>query len=100
MATVGAAHAAVYAEHPGAVAVCDVDGTRAAALARAHGIPEVYTDHRPMLARCECDAVACAEPGKHLLLERPLATTRDEVFRSVEVIERHGVRAMVDFHSR
>jgi len=114
--TWGQAHAAIYNEHPGALpmAICDVDQRRAEDFARQHHIPEVYTDHRELLARCDCDAVAIVTPdflhgdiaidaataGKHLLIEKPLATTRDEVFRIVEAVERHGVRAMVDFHNR
>jgi predicted dehydrogenase len=114
--TWGGAHAAIYNEHPGTVpvAICDVDGARAERFAATHRIPEVYTDHRELLATCDCDAVAVVTPdslhgdiavdaasaGKHLLIEKPLATTRDEVFRTVEAIERNHVRAMVDFHNR
>jgi predicted dehydrogenase len=114
--TWGGAHAAIYNEHPGAVpvAICDIDRRRAERFAGEYRIPEVYADHREMLASCDCDAVAvvtpdflhgdiavdCAEAGKHLLIEKPLATTRDEVFRIVEAVERNGVRAMVDFHNR
>jgi predicted dehydrogenase len=114
--TWGAAHASIYNEHPGAVpvAICDVNRAQAERFAREHAIPEIYSDHRAMLQGCECDAVAivtpdflhadiavdCADAGKHLLIEKPLATTRDDVFRTVEAIERNGVRAMVDLHNR
>ncbi len=114
--TWGAAHASIYNEHPGAmpVAICDVNRSLAERFAREHAIPEVYTDHREMLARCDCDTVAVVTPdflhadiavdsanaGKHLLIEKPLATTRDDVFRTVEAIERAGVQAMVDLHNR
>jgi predicted dehydrogenase len=114
--TWGAAHADIYNEHPGAVpvAICDANLPLAEAFAREHHIPEVYSDYRAMLATCDCDAVAivtpdflhadiavaCARAKKHLLIEKPLATTRDDVFRTVDAIERNGVRAMVDLHNR
>ena len=39
------------------VAVCDLDGDRAAAFARQFGATASYTDHRAMLARERLDAV-------------------------------------------
>ncbi|HYH11106.1 MAG TPA: Gfo/Idh/MocA family oxidoreductase, partial [Thermomicrobiales bacterium] len=39
------------------VAVCDLDGERAAAFARQFGATASYTDHREMLAREQPDAV-------------------------------------------
>jgi predicted dehydrogenase len=45
-------------------------------------------------------AVACAEAGKHLLVEKPLATTVAEAEAIVAAARRHGVKLMVDFHNR
>jgi predicted dehydrogenase len=114
--TWGAGHARIYNEHPGAVpvAICDVNEPVAAAFAEEHQIPETYSDHREMLEKCDCDAVAivtpdflhadiavaCANAKKHLLIEKPLATTREDVLRTVEAIESSGIRAMVDLHNR
>lgn len=114
--TWGEAHASIYNEHPLAqpVAICDVNKERAEAFAAKHAIGEVYTDYNDMLKHCACDAVAivtpdflhadiaiaCANAGKHILIEKPLATTREDVFRMVEAIEKNRVRAMVDFHNR
>lgn len=114
--TWGTAHAHIYTEHPGAVpvAICDINAPLAERFAREHHIPEVYSDYVKMLKECDCDAVAivtpdflhadiavaCANAGKQMLIEKPLATTRDDVFRMVEAIENNGVRAMVDLHNR
>ncbi len=121
MAIVGAGtwgenHARLYDAHPQAetVAVCDADIARARAMAARHrGIP-AYADVQEMLRSTPCDAVAivtpdfahadaavaCAEAGKHLLVEKPLATTRRDVLRIVEAAGSKGVRVMVDFHNR
>lgn len=112
----GETHAGIFRDHPfaQAVAICDLDEGRAARVAHAYGIPAVYTDYRDMLRRSDCDAVsivtpdflhadiavACAEAGKHLLIEKPLATTRADSDRIVEAVERQGVRCMVDLHNR
>ena len=114
--TWGEAHASIYREHPVAevAAICDLDSARAERLAKAFGISSVYTDYAKMLAECDCEAVAivtpdflhrdiaiaCAKAGKHMLIEKPLATTRRDVYDMVEAIESSGVRAMVDLHNR
>ena len=112
----GETHAAIFREHPHAnpVAICDVNAERAAALAEKYALPGVYTRVDDMLRAGGFDAVsivtpdhlhadiavACATAGKHLLIEKPLATTAADVFRIVEAVRRHGVRAMVDLHNR
>lgn len=111
MAVVGAglwgeSHANIYREHDWAepVAICDLNLERAQAFAGKFGISQVYSDYREMLAQSDCDAVAivtpdflhadiavaCAEAGKHMIIEKPLATTREDVFRMVEAIECNG----------
>ncbi len=114
--TWGEGHAAVYQDHPNAeaVAVCDLNEVRAKALAEKFAISNVYTDYKRMLAECDIDAVAvvtpdflhaqividCANAGKDMIIEKPLATTKEDVFAMMEAIERNGVRAMVDLHNR
>jgi predicted dehydrogenase len=121
MAIVGAGtwgenHARIYQAHPLAepVAICDQNIAKARELAGRLGIEEVYQDYRDMLAHCSCDAVAIVTPdfahadiavaaaaaGKHLLIEKPLATTRADVFRILEALDKSCVRAMVDLHNR
>lgn len=112
----GEAHASIYREHDWAdpVAICDLNEERAKAFAKKFDIAKVYTDYRQMLEKADCDAVAivtpdflhadiavaCAEAGKAMIIEKPLATTREDVMRMVAAIQRNGVRAMVDLHNR
>ena len=112
----GDTHAGIFAEHPNAenIAICDLDESRAAAVAKKYGIKEVYTDYKEMLAKCNCDAVsivtpdhlhgdiavACAQAGKDMLIEKPIATSRKDVHRIVDAASKHNVRVMVDLHNR
>ncbi|MDD3036229.1 MAG: Gfo/Idh/MocA family oxidoreductase, partial [Candidatus Saccharimonadaceae bacterium] len=121
MAIVGAGtwgenHARIYQAHPMAepVAICDQNMAKAQALAERLGIAEVYQDYQVMLRQCDCDAVAIVTPdfahaeiavaaaraGKHVLIEKPLATTREDVLTLTEELAKSGVRAMVDLHNR
>ena len=106
----GARHAAIFAEHPSAelIAVCDSDLARAAATAERTGAEE-FVDFRRLLAIpdlaavsiCLPDrlheeaAVAAAEAGKAILLEKPLAHDAATARRIVAAVERAGVRLMV-----
>ncbi|MDR1570065.1 MAG: Gfo/Idh/MocA family oxidoreductase [Oscillospiraceae bacterium] len=112
----GDTHAAIYKEHPQAnpVAVCDKNVNRAKAIAAKYGIEAVYADVEKMLSAGGFDAVsivtpdhlhadiavACANAGKHMLIEKPIATTHTDVLRIVQASRRNGVRVMVDLHNR
>lgn len=112
----GQVHASIFQEHPyaQAVAICDLDEAKARAVAEACNIPAVYTDYHKMLVECPCEAVSivtpdflhgdiavdCAAAGKHLLIEKPLATSTKDVDRIVGAVRANGVRAMVDLHNR
>lgn len=112
----GDTHAAIYREHPMVepVAICDKNGERARALAEKYGLAKVYADVDDMLREGGFEAVSivtpdhlhadiavkCAAAKKHMLIEKPLATTREDVFRIVDAVKAHGVRAMVDLHNR
>ena len=114
--TWGANHARIYKAHPFAdvVAICDMNRERAERVAREEGIERVYTDYNQMLAEVDCDAVAIVTPDfahvdvavaaanakKHILIEKPLATTREGVFTILDAVKKNGVRAMVDLHNR
>jgi predicted dehydrogenase len=121
MAIVGAGiwgenHAKIYKAHPfcQVVAICDQRKDRAEALAAKMGIPQYYSDYEEMFKKSGCDAVAvvtpdfahaaiaikAAEYGKHILVEKPLATTREDVFSMREAFEKYRVRVMVDLHNR
>lgn len=112
----GAWHAHVYHHMPRAslVAVCDLNEARAREIAEKYGRPHVYTDYGELLARPDIAAVsiatpdfahreiavAAAEAGKHILVEKPLATTVEDAEAILAAVEKAGVKLMVDFHNR
>lgn len=112
----GAWHALVYSRLPQSklVAVCDLNEERAAEIAARHGVDAVYTDYRELLARPDIQAVsiatpdfahreiavAAAEAGKHILVEKPLATTVEDAEAILNAAKAAGVKLMVDFHNR
>ncbi|GAA4681807.1 Gfo/Idh/MocA family oxidoreductase [Streptomyces chumphonensis] len=106
-------HALALAAHPHAE-LAGVWGRRpeaAAALAERHGT-RAHTDVDDLFA--DCDAVAVALPpdvqaglavraaaaGKHLLLDKPLATTVPGARQVADAVRRAGVRSVVFFTLR
>jgi predicted dehydrogenase len=112
----GERHAQAYSRHHQVdfAWVCDLDEARARRIAETYGarrwttrLDEVLADagvaavsvatpdpaHRSV-------AVACAEAGKHMLIEKPLATSVADAEAIVAAVERAGVKVMVDFHNR
>ena len=112
----GAWHAHVYHHLPQAelVAVCDLNEQRAGEIAERYDVSQVYTDYRDLLARADIAAVSIATPdfahreiavaaakaGKHILVEKPLATTVEDAEAILQAVEEAGVTLMVDFHNR
>ena len=112
----GAWHAHVYHHVPGAqlVAVCDLNAERAREIADKYSVAHVYSDYRELLARPDIAAVsiatpdsahreiavAAAEAGKHILVEKPLAMTIEDAEAILAAVKAAGVKLMVDFHNR
>jgi predicted dehydrogenase len=112
----GHMHARAYSASPSAclLAVCDQDASRAKALATEFGASEHGTDWRALVARADIQAVSIATPdfahgeialaaiqaGKHVLIEKPLATTVAECEEILATQKTKGVKLMVDFHNR
>ncbi|NLK08649.1 MAG: Gfo/Idh/MocA family oxidoreductase [Firmicutes bacterium] len=112
----GETHAFLYEEHPDVeiAAVCDVDLDRARKFAAKFEVPHAFSCHNEMLKTVDIDVVAvvtpdfahgqisidCANAGKHLLIEKPLATTHKDVEAIIEAAERSNIRVMVDLHNR
>ena len=106
-------HGAVLAREPGVdfAAVWGRDADKAAALGKEFGI-DAYTDFTEFLSHV--DAVAFAVPpdvqaelgaraagaGKHLLLDKPIATSVADAQRLVEAVDRAGVSTVVFFTGR
>jgi predicted dehydrogenase len=112
----GQRHAQAYSRHPAVdfVAVCDLNEERARRTAEQYGARMWYTSLAEMLRRPDIAAVSVATPdnahravavtvaeaGKHLLVEKPLATTVEEAQSIVDAARQAGVKLMVDFHNR
>jgi predicted dehydrogenase len=85
------------------VAVSDVDGKWAERVAHRFGVPEAYADYRRLVGRVDAALVATThadiactllEAGVHVLCEKPMATTRADVDRMLDVARRSGSRLM------
>lgn len=112
----GEMHALTFSRAPQSklVAVCDLDKKRADEIAKKYGASTVYTDYRQLLENPEVKAVsvatpdfahreiavACAQAGKHLLVEKPLATTVADAEAILKAAEAAKIKLMVDFHNR
>lgn len=86
----------------------------AARFAETHGAARAYGDYDELLADSDVDAVyislpnhlharwtvRCAEAGKHILCEKPLATNHAEAMTAVEAARFHGVFLMEAFMYR
>ena len=87
------------------VAVASRDADKAKAYAREWNIPRAFGSYEAMLADPNVDAVyislpnslhvewatRCAQAGKHVLCEKPLALTVDEVDRMIAAAKQHHV---------
>jgi predicted dehydrogenase len=112
----GESHARIFSSHPQAVlkCVCDIDAGRAENMAAKYGAESWYTDYRELLDDPDLRAVGITTPdfvhrepfvaacraGKDILLEKPLATTAEDLEAMREALEQSASRVMVDFHSR
>lgn len=92
------------------IAVSDIDKLKADNVATKFGIPNVYYDWRDLIANKDIQAVTIALPnylhaevaiaatnaGKHVLVEKPMATSLDEADRMIASAEEAGVVLMVE----
>ncbi len=91
-------------------AVCDRFETRTAACARLFGAREQYQDYAEMLQRADIEAVLiltapgthaafalqAIAAGKHLLLQKPLATNMEDARRIATAVRQSGVKAVIE----
>lgn len=114
--TWGEMHARVYASSPGArlSAICDANEQRAQQVGQQCGAQGIYSDYHELLADPNVQAVsivlpdflhreavvAAAEAGKHILVEKPLATTEEDGRAMIEAAAQNGVTLFVDYHNR
>jgi predicted dehydrogenase len=92
------------------VAICDMDASRLAAAARLYPGVAMTQSFDDLLADPRIDAIAIATPvhahfelalaalsaGKHVLVEKPLAETSDQVRRLIDEAQRRRLVLMVD----
>ena len=106
----GSRHARVYMDHPAAelIGVADLDPARRAEIAGTTGA-ESFADYRQLLALPELQAVsiclpdrlheaaaiAAADAGKAILLEKPFAHTAAAARRIIAAVEQSGARLMI-----
>lgn len=114
--TWGDIHARIFKTDPRSklVAICDKDEKRAKEAAQRYGAPKYYTDVAEMVKNPEIKAVSVATPdfahkdvavaaakaGKHILVEKPLATTSADCKEIIEAARASKVKLMVDYHNR
>lgn len=87
------------------VAVSDINEKAAKAMAEKYQVPHYFTDYKEMLAMKEIDAISVAVPnflhaemtiaacnaGKHVLCEKPMATTLEEAQLMIDAAQRNNV---------
>lgn len=111
----GANHVRIYNELPNTelVAVCDVNSERVRAVTEEFGV-EGYTDSGKLLKRKDVEAVSICtwstnlameavralKAGKHVLVEKPMATTIQQAKKIVGLARRKERRLMVGFVER
>ena len=111
----GEIHARFYSEHrlTNLIAVADINEKRAKLVVDKYGA-KPYTRYEDMLADPKIKMVSivvpdplhrepcvrAAEAGKHILLEKPLATTLEDGRAIIDTCKKHGVKFMVDFMNR
>jgi UDP-N-acetylglucosamine 3-dehydrogenase len=111
----GKNHARVYKELPSTelVAICDANAERAKTIANQFGV-KAYTNSARMLKNEEIKAVSVCtwstglakealkalNAGKHVLVEKPMATHVKQAERLVDVAEANGLHLTVGFLMR
>jgi predicted dehydrogenase len=96
------------------VAACDINEELARRGVEKWGAKVWFRDYQEMLKRDDIDlviiatpnylhreqAIACAEAGKHVLIEKPFACTNKEAWDIVDAAKKRGVKVMVGCNYR
>lgn len=106
----GESHVAAYCSLPyvTVAAVCSRDANRTQEVAARYHVSRWHTDYHEMLAQNELDAVSVVTPedahlgptlaalqaGKHVLVEKPIATRLDEAEQMLAAARAAGVYLM------
>jgi UDP-N-acetylglucosamine 3-dehydrogenase len=95
------------------VAVCDVNSERVQTIAKLYNATP-FTDHRTLLKNADIDAIVVCTPNKfhapqtidalearkHVLVEKPMATTRDEAKTMIATAKKNKKFLMVGQNQR
>lgn len=108
-------HLIEYAGHDQVelVAVCDINETRAKEVGAQYGVTKIFTDYHDLLKE-DLDAVsvctpnylhapitvAALEAGKHVLCEKPMATSELEANQMIEAAKNSGKTLMIGHNQR
>ncbi len=91
-------------------AICDVKKNKAAVLAEKFKIKNIYSDYKKMIKNAGIDAVSVCAPNylhapmtifaaenkKHVLCEKPMALTMNEMKQMIRACEKNRVKLMVE----
>lgn len=92
--------------------ICDLSPMVVESVGDRFGVPDRFTNFTDLVRREDVDAVAvltmehadvavaAAEAGKHLFIEKPLGFSTAEADRIIDAVERAGVTAMVGYMKR
>ncbi|MCD6351031.1 MAG: Gfo/Idh/MocA family oxidoreductase [Armatimonadetes bacterium] len=109
-------HLMAYTTTPQArlAGICDLNEELLAQRAEEYKAPFATTDYHELLARDDIVAVSIATPdflhreialaaieaGKHVILEKPMATTVEDAEAIANAAKASSLKVMVDFHNR
>ncbi|RJP66945.1 MAG: gfo/Idh/MocA family oxidoreductase [Ignavibacteriales bacterium] len=96
------------------VAICDLNLEQAKQSAAKYNISSVYNNVNEMLGDKDIDAVSIATPdfthteliiaaleaGKHVMVEKPMATTVEDCNRIISLRDKMGIKLMVNYSNR
>lgn len=113
---IGLDHISSFKQHPAAnvIAIADTSADRASEAAKLYNVPSISTDYREVLARADVDVVSIALPnylhapvglaalkaGKHVMIEKPMATNARDAAKLVNEAKKRRVQLMVGQNNR
>ena len=113
---IGHDHIRSFQQHPAArvLALAEVSPERGREAADAYNIPELVTDYRPLLTRKDIDVISIALPnylhapvalaalkaGKHVMVDKPMATNARDAAKLVTAAKQKKVLLMVGQNAR
>ena len=116
LGTWGENHLNTFADEPGVyiAGICDINEELLKQRAEEYDVGFATTDYEELLGRDDIQAVAVVTPdflhydiamaaaqaGKHILLEKPMATSLEEAQDIAAAAAEAGITLMVDFHNR